>query len=257
LPIECLAGSEVNLGKVGTQKMHPKLILSLSGEVLREIDLDQEVTSIGRKAVNDIHLDSLAVSGAHAKILLLGGDCFLEDLESTNGTYVNGDRITKHVLKHCDKIAIGKHEFLYQNEAAAAEDQDEEDFEKTMILKPYAAGMGGESMTPQPEKSEMPTEPEISESEDKPAGVNAALQLLSGANVGKRLTLSKPLTRLGKPGAQVVAIQMRPKGCYVFNIPGSGKAPSLNGKDLGAKAVMLKDGDLLEVGNVRMKYVQS
>ncbi len=236
--------------------MHPKLILSLSGEVLKEIDLDQEITTIGRKAVNDIHLDNLAVSGAHAKILMLGDDCFLEDLESTNGTYVNGDRITKHVLKHGDKIAIGKHEFLYQNEAATASDE-EEDFEKTMILKPYASGMGGESLAASEEKEETAPVPEASESEEETSGINAALQLLSGANMGKRLTLSKPLTRLGKPGAQVAAIQMRPNGCYVFNIPGSGKAPSLNGKDLGAKAVMLRDGDLLEVGNVRMKYVQS
>jgi hypothetical protein len=156
-------------------------------------------------------------------------------------------------------IAIGKHELLYQNEAAAGAGDEEEDFEKTMILKPYAAGMGGESIEPKPEKVE--EKPEASsqseKAEEKPAGINAALQLLSGANVGKRLTLSKPLTRLGKPGAQVAAIQMRPNGCYVFNIPGSGKAPSLNGKDLGAKAIMLKDGDLLEVGSVRMKYHQS
>lgn len=239
--------------------MQPKLILSLSGEVLKEIDLNQEITTIGRKAVNDIHLDNLAVSGSHAKVLLLGGDCFLEDLESTNGTYVNGDRITKHVLKHGDNIAIGKHELLYQNEAAIGAD-DEEDFEKTMILKPYAAGMGGESIEAKSEEklkeeSEDSSQPE--KQEEASSGINAALQLLSGANVGKRLSLTKPLTRLGKPGAQVAAIQMRPNGCYVFNIPGSGKGPSLNGKDLGAKAVMLKDGDLLEVGSVRMKYHQT
>ena len=80
---------------------------------------------------------------------------------------------------------------------------------------------------------------------------------MSGANVGKRLSLTKPLTRLGKPGAKVAATQMRPNGCYVFNIPGSGKAPSLKGKDLGAKAVMLKDSDLLEAGSVGIKYHQS
>lgn len=103
----------------------------------------KEITTTGRKSVNDVHLDNLAVSGSHAKVLLLGWDCFLEDLESTNGACVNGDRITKHVLKHGDTIAIGKHELLHQNEAALGAD-DEEDFEKTMILKPYAAGMGGE-----------------------------------------------------------------------------------------------------------------
>lgn len=231
--------------------MHPKLILSLNGEVISEIDLDKEVTTIGRKAVNDVHIDNLAVSGSHAKILALGNDCFLEDLESTNGTYVNGDRATKHVLKHGDKITIGKYEMLYQHESAAVGGDDEEDFEKTMILKPYAPGMGGESVAPKEEKQD---KQEAAAAEE--TGVKAALQLLSGANVGKRLTITKPLTRLGKPGAQVAAIQMRPNGCYVFNVPGSGKAPSLNGKELGAKAALLKDGDILEIGNVRMKYVQ-
>ena len=234
--------------------MHPKLILSLNGDVIKEINLDQEVTTVGRKAVNDIHLDNLAVSGSHAKILLLGNDCFLEDLESTNGTYVNGDRATKHILKHGDKITIGKHELLYQNEAASSSDDGEEDFEKTMILKPYAQGMGGETEAPAEEKKEEPA-PKSDSGEELP--FKAALQLLSGANVGKRLTLTKPLTRLGKPGSQVAAIQMRPNGCYVFNVPGAGAAPSLNGKELGAKAALLKDGDVLEVGAVRMKYVQT
>lgn len=239
--------------------MHPKIVLSLNGSVVSEIDLNQEVTSIGRKAVNDIQIDNLAVSGSHAKILSLGNDCFLEDLESTNGTYVNGDRASKHVLKHGDKIMIGKHELLYQNEAAASAGGNEEDFEKTMILKPYAPGMGGEAEAGvAPEKPAEATPPPADEIPDEEIGADfkAALQLLSGANVGKRLVLTKPLTRLGKPGAQVAAIQMRANGCYVFNVPGSGKAPSLNGKDLGAKAALLKNGDILEIGAIRMKYVQ-
>lgn len=242
--------------------MHPKIVLSLNGSVVSEVNLDKEVTTIGRKAVNDIQIDNLAVSGSHAKILALGNDCFLEDLESTNGTYVNGDRVTKYVLKHGDKVMIGKHELLYQNEAAASAGDDEEDFEKTMILKPYAPGMGGESSEPAAGKEtpapETPSQPEPDEAPDESIGANfkAALQLLSGANVGKRLLLTKPLTRLGKPGAQVAAIQMRANGCYVFNVPGSGKAPSLNGKDLGAKAALLKNGDILEIGAIRMKYVQ-
>lgn len=244
--------------------MHPKLVLSLNGSVVSEINLDKEVTTIGRKAVNDIQIDNLAVSGSHAKVLALGNDCFLEDLESTNGTYVNGDRVTKYVLKHGDKIMIGKHELLYQNEAAASAGDEEEDFEKTMILKPYAPGMGGEggdaapAAEPAPEAAPSAAADEPDEAPDEEIGANfkAALQLLSGANVGKRLVLTKPLTRLGKPGAQVAAIQMRANGCYVFNVPGSGKAPSLNGTDLGAKAALLKNGDILEIGAIRMKYVQ-
>ena len=240
--------------------MHPKLILTLNDDVIEEVILDKEVTSIGRKASNDVRIDNLAVSGTHAKILAFGNDCFLEDLDSTNGTYVNGDRISKHVLQPGDKIAIGKHQLLYENEAAAAAGGEEEDFEKTMILKPYAPGMGGEAVmgktAPPPPSAPAPqvSAPVASES---PA-LNASLQLLSGANVGKRLMLTKTLTRLGKPGAQIAAIQMRPQGCYIFNVPGTsgGIVPSLNGSELGVKAIKLNHGDVIEVGSVRMKYVQ-
>lgn len=229
--------------------MHPKLVLSLNGDVISEIDLDKEATTIGRKAVNDIQIDNLAVSGSHAKVLKLGNDCFLEDLQSTNGTYVNGDPVTKHVLKHGDQIKIGKHELVYQNEAAAAAaTDDDEDFEKTMILKPFVP----EAEKPQAPKAEAPA----AQADSETADFKAILQLLTGANMGKRLVLTKPLTRLGKPGAQIAAIQKRPNGCYVFNVPGSGKSPKLNDKELGAKAALLKNGDILEVGTVRMKYVQ-
>ena len=241
--------------------MYPKLILSQDGNVVSEINLDKETITIGRKEKNDVQIDNLAVSGTHAKVLTFGKDCFLEDLGSTNGTYVNGDSITKCVLKHGDKITIGKHDLVYENEFAKGDESNEEDCEKTMILRPYAQGLGGESVAPKPEK------PAVSESKPAPraaamksdaaqADFKAALQLLSGPNVGKRLSLSKPLTRLGKPGAQVAAIQKRSSGCFVFNVTGSGSAPSVNGHELGAKAVRLKDGDILEIGLVRMKYVQ-
>jgi len=240
--------------------MYPKLILSLAGSIVSEITLDKEMVTIGRKEKNDIQIDNLSVSGTHAKVLTFGKDCFLEDLGSTNGTYVNGDTITKCVLKHGDRVAIGKHELLYENEFAKQSDDGDEDFEKTMILRPYAQGLGGESVVkPESPAAEKPVVKKASsvKPETSLAEFKAALQLLSGANVGKRLSLSKPLTRLGKPGSQVAAIQKRSSGCFVFNVTGSsGSAPSVNGHELGAKAVRLKDGDILEIGMVRMKYVQ-
>ena len=140
--------------------MPAKLTLTLNDDVLGEFVLDKEVTTLGRKSANDICIDNLAVSGSHAKILAFGKDCFLEDLESTNGTYVNGDRVTKHILKHGDKIAIGKHQLSFDNGGADA-GGEEEDFEKTMILKPYAPGMGGESIPPKEEKqAEAPASPD-------------------------------------------------------------------------------------------------
>ena len=101
-----------------------KLVLSFSGETVREYELDQEIMTIGRKTDNDIQIDNLAVSGNHAKILTILNDSFIEDLNSTNGTLINGQKINKHALQNGEIILIGKHELKYINEAADAEVKD-------------------------------------------------------------------------------------------------------------------------------------
>ena len=113
-----------------------KLVLSLNGVVQGEYQLDKERLTIGRKADTDIPIDNLAVSGKHALVITILDDSFLEDLGSTNGSYVNGKLIKKHALKDGDVIAIGKHEMKYVNELATA---DDDEFEKTMIIKPGSA----------------------------------------------------------------------------------------------------------------------
>ena len=96
-----------------------KLILSLEGSVIREIPLNKERITIGRKAQNDIQIENLAVSGEHACIVTILNDSFLEDLGSTNGTIVNGNQIKKHILQNNDVIEIGKYKLKYVAEAAA------------------------------------------------------------------------------------------------------------------------------------------
>ena len=113
-----------------------KLVLGYNGQTLHEYALDQETVTIGRKTDNDIHIDNLAVSGNHAKILTILNDSFIEDLDSTNGTYINGKKINKHALKNGEIITIGKHELKYVNEPTFTDT-----FEKTMIIRPDAAGM--------------------------------------------------------------------------------------------------------------------
>jgi len=70
--------------------MAAKIILSMDGVVLQEYALNKERMTVGRKAHNDIVIDNLAVSGAHAAIVTIQNDSFLEDLDSTNGVMVNG-----------------------------------------------------------------------------------------------------------------------------------------------------------------------
>jgi predicted component of type VI protein secretion system len=115
-----------------------KLILSLEGSVIREIPLDKDRITIGRKAQNDIPIENLAVSGEHACIVTILNDSFLEDLGSTNGTLVNGNQVKKHILQNNDVIEIGKYKMKYVVDAAgsgggvaAAAD----DFEKTMVMR--------------------------------------------------------------------------------------------------------------------------
>ncbi len=233
-----------------------KLVLSFNGETIREFKLDQEITTIGRKADNDIHIDNLAVSGNHAKVLTILNDSFIEDLDSTNGTYINGEIIGKYALMNGDVIAIGKHELKYMNETAGA---GAGDFEKTLIIRPDAAGM------PVQEEADAELEQSIVKIASDLASAGAAgaegpgeacLKLLSGANNGKELKLTKILTTLGKPGVQVAAITRRPTGYYliVVDAASSPTNPLVNGVEIGKEAQPLKSGDEIDVAGVEMRF---
>src|SRR6188768_3070449 len=106
-----------------------KLIMSLDNAVIREVPLDKERFTIGRKAHNDIQIDNLAVSGEHALIVTILNDSFLEDLGSTNGTLVNGNPVKKHILHSNDLVEIGKYKLKFVNDGPVAAQTTVEDFE--------------------------------------------------------------------------------------------------------------------------------
>src|SRR2546426_12831539 len=87
-----------------------RLVLSLDGSVMAEYNMNKERYTIGRLPDNDIRIDNAAVSGHHSLIINILNDSFLEDLNSTNGTYVNGKLIKKHALQHGDVITVGHHQ---------------------------------------------------------------------------------------------------------------------------------------------------
>ena len=109
-----------------------RLILSLDNQVLAEYNMTKERYTIGRLPDNDVRIDNPAVSGHHSLIINILNDSFLEDLNSTNGTYVNGKLIKKHALQHGDVITIGHHQLRFSDEQTNETDQDE--FEKTMVI---------------------------------------------------------------------------------------------------------------------------
>jgi pSer/pThr/pTyr-binding forkhead associated (FHA) protein len=253
-----------------------KLILSMDGLVLKEINLTKERTTIGRKPHNDIQIDNLAVSGEHAVIVTILQDSFLEDLGSTNGTVVNGQSIKKHFLQNNDIIELGKYKLKYVNETPAGVAKAA-DFEKTMVLRPGAvkpapgpASVPAAQAAPAPAGAPAPaaakmgdtaqgpatTMPPVSAAAPKPAAApqkSAALQLLSGANAGKELDLTKPLTTLGKPGVQVAVITRRPQGFFITHVEGA-SFPVVNGKPLDAQAHALNDHDVIELAGVKMEF---
>lgn len=248
-----------------------KLILSMDNLVLKEIPLNKERTTLGRKASNDIQIDNLAISGEHAVIVTILNDSFLEDLNSTNGTFVNGQQIKKHFLQNNDVIELGKYRLKYVNEAAITASQA--DFEKTMVLRPdmmrkaveqagsKPAEMPGTTgaMQHAPVASAVDHSPPIGAvtprpvSETTPAAPIGAIQVLNGSNAGKTLELVKSLTTLGKPGVQVAVIARRPHGYFLTHVEGT-KLPSVNGEAIDTQAHELKDHDVVELAGVKMEF---
>lgn len=91
-----------------------KILLKFSDTVLETFQFDKAEITVGRYVNNDIQIDNLAVSGRHARIRKHGGNYLVEDLESTNGTYLNEKKITKETLKNNDAVTVGKHTLVVQ-----------------------------------------------------------------------------------------------------------------------------------------------
>lgn len=235
--------------------MPAKLILSLNNSVLGEFPLDKERIIVGRKPENDIQVDNLAVSGQHAAIITILNDSFLEDLDSTNGTYVNGKLVKKHALKNGDVVTIGKHELRYINDEATDEDDE---FEKTMIIRPGMASHAAATAKAQEQvASDAPAAPAAPSpaADPQPAAAGLPLgkiQVLSGPGAGKELELKKALITLGRPGVQVAVITRRPQGYFITHVEGT--HPVVNGESIGGTARALTNHDVIELAGVKMEF---
>jgi pSer/pThr/pTyr-binding forkhead associated (FHA) protein len=223
----------------------PKMIVSIDGVVIKEVQLTKDRTTLGRRPYNDIVIDNLAVSGEHAVLQMMANEVYLEDLNSTNGTYVNGKAVKKQLLQNNDTVEIGKYKIKYINEAANP------GYEKTMIIK---AG----SIPPAPVTTAGAPRAEgatATAAAAELASLAAAIKVLSGAAAGREVPLVKVVTTIGKPGVAVAAITKRPHGFVVAHVEGANK-PTLNGAAIGAEPVTLKNGDLLELAGTQMQFVQ-
>jgi len=226
-----------------------KLVITDAEGATRDFPLSKERVSIGRHPDNDISLNDKAVSGRHAVVITILRDSFLEDLNSTNGTQVNGKQIAKHPLSNGDTIGIGRNSLKYLSEAVASE---EDDFEKTMILRPAQLGAAFES---QVNKAAASAPGHETPATGKP--LLGKLRVASGANTGKELELTKALTTIGRPGVQVAAITRRADGYYIVHVGGTagGQHPLVNGQEIDAQARRLNNGDTIDLVGTKMTFL--
>lgn len=189
-----------------------KLIISCDAEVLQTVPLTKERLTIGRHNHNDIVLPHPTVSGEHAVITTLLDDAYLEDQNSTNGTFVNGHRVGKHRLQNRDRITIAKFQIEF-----------------------VVDGMRAFSAAPA-----TPT-------------LLAHIRILNGTNGGKRLTLTKPQTTLGRAGVQVVLISRHSENYTIEQVDGE-QAPLVNGLILGKQAQTLQQGDVIDLAGTQMVF---
>jgi hypothetical protein len=231
-----------------------KLVVSLDGVVIKEVQITKDKTTLGRRPYNDIVIDNLAVSGEHAVLQMVGGDVFIEDLNSTNGTYINGKAVKKQLLTHNDTVEIGKYKIKYLVDEGG-------EYEKTMIMRPGAA-------TPPPLGAATPStsaHPGIvgnssgfgglgAATQVLTAGQPASIKVLNGAAAGREVALTKVVTTVGKPGVQVASITKRPNGYAFAHVEGANR-PSINGVPLVGDSAPLRNGDVIELAGTQMQFI--
>jgi hypothetical protein len=232
-----------------------KLIVSLDGVVIKEVQITKDKTSLGRRPYNDIVIDNLAVSGEHAVLQMVGADVFIEDLNSTNGTYINGKAVKKQLLAHNDTVEIGKYKIKFIVD-------DGTDYEKTMIMKPGASAAAG---MPAMNAGVGAREPAMASLSLGPnsgfGGLHASvgpatIRVMNGAAAGREVALTKVVTTVGKPGVQVASITKRPNGYVLAHVEGA-RRPNVNGNPVSGETVGLKNGDVIELAGTQMQFVQA
>ncbi len=228
----------------------PKMIVSIDGVVIKEVQLTKDRTTLGRRPYNDVVIDNLAISGEHAVFQMAGSDVFIEDLNSTNGTYVNGKAAKKQQLQNGDTVEVGKYKIKFVSEAAA------DGFEKTMMVKSMSATAPAAPRAEAGVSGWTPHAPASAPGAGAATMAQASIKVLSGAASGREVPLTKVVTTIGKPGVAVAAITRRQHGFVVHHVEGAGN-PSLNGSPIGTDPVSLKNGDLIELAGTQMQFVQN
>ena len=219
-----------------------KLVLHLADGTTLNIPLDKERITIGRRSDNDICLPNLAVSGEHAAVVTILDDSFLEDLDSTNGTLVNGNAIVKHFLRDRDEIDVGQHKLVYF---------DNEDEARSVH---HVAG--GKSSTAS-DKGSAPMASTVAGAPPAAPRVPPAkpsVKIVAGPQAGREIPLTKEQTSIGRAGVQVALIIQAGDKFRLKIIEGE-RLPLVNGQSVVGGGVGLAAGDVIEIAGSKLEFV--
>ena len=233
----------------------PTLTLQIDNRVVKTCLVDQRA-SIGRLPGNTIVIDSPAVSGHHASVFRDGDHFVIEDLASTNGSFVNGKRVSRHTLHSGDAVRVGKHTIVFDeqggNGAAAAEE----------AAAPEIAATPGETVYLDADKHKALLA--WIRSVQAPAGA-AVLRVLQGRADRREYPLDAHTSVIGKSDAALVRLTglFKPKEALAIARSDDGYvATVLRGrtrinKEPVRERRILADGDVLEVGGLTLEFKQA
>ena len=221
-----------------------KIILTKDGKILQEITLLKERITIGRRPHNDLVIEDIAISGEHAMIELSLADALLEDLNSTNGTQVNGQPVKKHFLLDHDVIELAEYRLRYVADTSAYDENAHAANASTAHGRSLDLLLDGAY----PKMWRGPTAVSA-----KPHQ-GGAIRLLTGAKAGNQIDLTKPLTTVGQPGVQVAAIALWPQGYCLTHVDGD-VFPLINGHSIGTNTCAVAHGDVIDLVGVRVKFL--
>jgi pSer/pThr/pTyr-binding forkhead associated (FHA) protein len=222
-----------------------KILLKFNAAVIKEYPFTKNELTIGRKPDNDIVIDNPAVSGHHARIVRQGNDYLLEDLNSTNGTFLHDRKILKANVHHKDEVGIAKHSLVFVNEEEpampAARPTEPVSSDATVVISPSAAA------------------PEEKKNKEMIGG----LRVVSGESTASQFSLTGLTTYIGKSEQANIRLKglfapdiaacvaRKPEGYYLKVV--KPKSVKLNDQLLVDQA-LLQEGDLIEVGNLKLVY---
>lgn len=207
----------------------PELIVMRAGAEVRRYPVAATRLRLGRERDCEVRVGHRTVSRHHAELISVDRGAFVRDLDSCNGTFVNGRLVRLCRLRHGDVVRLGRHQLRYV---------------ETEALGSFVPMTDRRAPAPPVQAAD-------------PAPTLGRLRVLTGPLQGQLLGLKERLTAIGRASSPIAAIARGDRRCFVIRVGSWDRCEHLavNGRTIGSRGRPLHDGDVLEVGNVRFAYL--